>query len=368
MTRGIKQEDRLKKKEAIINFISKYPSCKYNFLLKHGHFRRNTLGQYVEKLEKEGKIIKCDNWYFVAPLNKKQLKEYENRKNLISTLQNAKKLSELATRFSQIIINRSEKEPIRTKLAIEKIRVNSDVVSTMESNFLDFVLDGHHDQLEKIKDMTVIEQLSYFSKSLKCVNPHTIFELLNEFDIHFKSYPRFEYPRFKHLFHDKEYNQYGIDPKFQKNDKSLDLGRLEEVYSNRLLAGSLKVSDKNNNYMYIYIGDTISYQAALCNQLKHGKISESDFKRRYKFILDNHPPKILRKIPENSSIGKILGLELPTETVNEFKELLKNTEYSHRFSSFVFFKISNRIDTYVSDNTIAKIKRIKLSAKKNQLN
>lgn len=369
MTQGIKQEDRLKKKEEIVNFISKHQPCKYNFLLKHGHFRRNTLRQYVEELEKENRIIKLDNRYFVAPLNKEQLKEYDNRKNTISTLQDAKISSQLVTRILRIIINRYEKEPIRTKLAIEKIQDNSDVVSIMESNFLDFVLNGHHDQLKMIKSMTIKEQLSYFSKSLKYVNPYIIPELLNEFDMHFKAYPRFEYPRFKHLLHDKEYNPDGINPKFQKDNKSPDLDRLEEVYSNRLLAKSLKIIDENGNHVYLYIGDTVAYQAALCNQLKHNKISEDDFKRMYTVILHNHPPKILKKIPENSSIGKMFGKELPEGmSIDHFKELLKNPKFSHYFSCMLFLEISNKITARVNHDNIDKIKRIKHAAKKNQLN
>jgi hypothetical protein len=367
MTRGIKQEDRLKKKEEIINFISKHQPCKYNFLLKDGHFRRNTLRQYVEELEKENRIVKLDNLYFVAPLNKEQLKEYYNRKNIISTLQDAKISSQLVTRLLRIIINRYEKEPIRTKLAIEKIQDNSDIVSIMESDFLDFVINGHHDQLKIIESMTIKEQLSYFSKSLKYVNPHNIYKILDEFDIHFKAYPRFEYPRFKHLLHDKEYNPDGINPKFQKDNKSPDVGRLEEVYSNRLLAKSLKIIDENGNHVYLYIGDTIAYQAALYNQLKHNKISEDDFKRMYTVILHDHPPKILRKIPENSSIEKILGLELPKEiSINYFKELLKNPKFSHYFSCMLFLEISNKITARVNHDNIDKIKRIKQATKKNQ--
>lgn len=342
MTRGIKQEDRLKKKEDIVNFISRHP-CKYNFLLKYGHFRRNTLRQYVDELEKEKKIVKLDSMYFVAPLNRERLKEHNDKKNLISILENAKELSQLVIRASQIIINRYEKEPIRTKLAIEKIQDNSTVVNTVKNNFLDFILDGYQNQLENIKNSDIGKQLSYFSKSLKYANPQIVFELLNEFDIHFKSYPRFEYPKLKHLLHDKEYNQHGIHPKFQK-DGSIDLDRLEEVYSNRLLANSLKITDENNNHVYLYIGDTFGYQATLYDQLTQGKISENDFKRRYASITHNHAPKILRKIPEHSSIEKMLGLELPKGiSIDNFKKLLKDPDFFHHFSCLVFPKISTRI-------------------------
>lgn len=343
MTRGIRQEDRLRKRENIINFISKYQPCKYNFLLKNGHFRRNTLRQYLKELEEEKKIVKMDNLYYVSPLSKEQLRNHKNKKKLISDLQNMKKLSTKIDRVLQIIMNRFEKEPIRTILAIKKIQDNSDVVDTLKNNCSDFISNGHHDQLENIKNIDIRAQLSYFSESLKYMDPHIVFELQNDFNIHFKSYPRFEYPRLKHLLHDKEYNPYGIHPKFQK-DNSPDLDRLEEVYSNRLCLSSLHVADENNNYVFLYIGDIFGYQYSLVDQLIHDRISETDFKKRYESVTHRHPPKIIRIIPEYVSIEKMLGLELPKGiSIDDFKKLLKDPEFLYYFSWFVFPKIYTQI-------------------------
>lgn len=126
MTRGIgAYHNRIhhQKKGKILDFIARNQPITENYIMKRGHFRRNSIHKYLSELLAEGKILEVQGYYVINPPQKEILEKIKVREGIKEflklTIEKEKGIAYLVNKVTKASIE----QPIRCEL-VEKKMIN----------------------------------------------------------------------------------------------------------------------------------------------------------------------------------------------------------------------------------------------------
>jgi len=288
---------REEKKEQVFQFIKTNQPITYAEILKNGHFRRNTIPNYVQELESDERIVKIQDYYYIIPIPL-EIKEKEKKEKMTSffklSIDNYKNLSFVSIKM----LKASKEQPIRFSLAMKRVKLpenkhrhrwipikgNSDLkkCSCMRIKYKEKILEPDTNQsLEQIPVKGLINLYTYLSKNY--LTQQTI-EFLENTVKQFKLYPRIEFPRYKDIYE----NPHGIRPKYCRKDGSINYEKIEKEYQYSLFLGTLHSFCKKCGKQYqFYVADWFNFHFHLIKELQSGKITKKKFKE-----MSKHAPEI----------------------------------------------------------------------------
>ena len=283
-----------KKKEQIYQFIKTNQPLTYSEILNNGHFRRNTLPNYVHELESDEVIVKIQDHYYTTPIPPQVRKKGKILDFFQQSIGFGKNLSFVTNKM----IKKGKEQPIRFSLAMKRVKItenkhrhrwipikgNSDLkkCSCMRIKYKGKILEPDLNQpIEQISIKGLIDLYAYLSKNY--LTQQTI-EFLENTIKQFKLYPRIESPRYKDIYE----NPYSIHPKYRRKDGSINYEKIEKEYQYHLFLGTLDSFCKKCGKQYqFYMADWFNFHFHLIQELQSGKITKKEFKE-----LSKHPPEI----------------------------------------------------------------------------
>ena len=224
-----------KREERLLAFIRKFQPTRFATIRKKGHFRTNTLQEYLDELIKRKKIYKIQHegrkYYLIYPPRPSVMK------NLGYDLELKKVLKDFVKVWKQIssnIIKFSKNQPILFKMICKKIGMTKKKFYFFQeylSQLIEHVLliNEFLRSRDKKLQQEGLKKLEKLDKKI-LVASEAFFEFWEKLEKHRRTYPRFEFPRLK----DRYKNPYGIHNRYRNRKGQLMIKKVERKYKENL--------------------------------------------------------------------------------------------------------------------------------------
>lgn len=224
-----------KREERLLAFIRKIQPVRFSTIRNKGHFRTNTLRQYLNDLIERKKIFKIKHkekiYYLIYPPHFSMVEKLGYHPEFKGAL---KEIVKIWKQIFYDITKFSKKQPVLFKIICKKIRMTKKKFYSLIEYLLQlvehfFLISKFLKSEDKKLQQIGLKKLENLDKKILTAS-EAFFDFWEELEKYRRIYPRIEYPRLK----DRYTNPHGIHVHYRNKKGQLEISRVEEEYKKNL--------------------------------------------------------------------------------------------------------------------------------------